>query len=155
VTVDPLAAFCAFLRAQPAVSSLLDQIPPGFGLPQGVPAVFRPDLPQNVDASMPLACIVVRPAGGYTQYGKGMLPLADPRIDLICFASNQSRATQIAQTAASAVKQLARPQTWEGTTLYGADVHAGPVPLPDQQTLWPACWLSVVLLHGELPAPVQ
>jgi hypothetical protein len=102
---------------------------------------------------MPLACIVVRPAGGYTQFGKGTIPMADPRVDFTCYADNATRAHQIAQSVAYNLMQLTFPQTWEDTVLYSAQVHSGPVPLPDSQTLWPAVWLSGIVLHGQLPAP--
>lgn len=147
---------CAWLRANQQVASLLDAIPANtMGLPAGVPAVFRPDLPSNMDESMPLASIVVRPAGGYRQFGASMMPLADPRLDFICFGSNQGQATAIARTVATELKQLAFPQTWEHTILYSATVNAGPVPLPDTQTLWPAAWLSATVMHGEYPAAAQ
>lgn len=149
---DPLAAVCAFLRV--TIGSRLDQTPKGLkGIPAGVPAVFRPDLPQQIDSSMPMRCVVVRHAGGYTQFGEEQFYVADPRFDLICFASSQNGATRIARAAATQLKQLSAPQIWEGTQLYSAIVTTGPVPLPDQQTLWPACWLSTVVMHGELAAP--
>lgn len=150
---DPLAAMCAWLRANSQIAPLLDPIPNTIvGLPHGAPAVFRPDLPQNVDPEMPLACIVVRPAGGYGGFGDSMLLMSDPRIDFICFGSNQTEATGIARAVATELKQLASPQTWEHTLLYSAIVNAGPVPLPDTATLWPAAWLSATVTHGDLPS---
>ena len=149
---DPLKAVCAFLRVK--VGGVLSQTPTGLkGIPAGVPAVFRPDLPEQIAPVMPLECVVVRPAGGYTQYGKEMFYVADPRFDFVCFGSSQSRATRVATAVATELKQLSSPQTWEGAQLYSAQVHGGPVPLPDEQTLWPACWLQAVVMHGELPAP--
>lgn len=150
---DPLAAMCAWLRANPVIAPLLDPIPSGLpGLPHGVPAAFRPDLPAQVDPAMPLASIIVRPAGGYRMFGDSMILMSDPRMDFICFGSNQSQATGIARAVATELKQLAYPQTWEHTVLYSAIVNAGPVPLPDTQTLWPAAWLSATVNHGDLPS---
>lgn len=141
---DPMAGLCAFLKAQ--LADLLFKTQHG-------PAVFRPDLPKDFDQNMPVACIVVRPAGGYTRFGKSMLYMGDPRADLTCYGGTQWEATRVAQSAVVALKQLVS-QTWENTRLYSANVSGGPTPLPDQQTLWPACWLAVQLVHGELPSPV-
>jgi hypothetical protein len=150
---DPLAAMCAWLRANPEVSPLLDPIPNGLkGIPAGMPAVFRPDLPQAIDPGMPLACIIVRPAGGYRMFGDSMLLMSDPRFDLICYGSNQTEATGIARAVATELKQLYLPQTWEHTVLYSATVNSGPVPLPDTATLWPAAWLQATVTHGDLPS---
>lgn len=154
---DPLAAMCAFLRANTQVASMLDPIPSGLpGLDElaGVPAVFRPDLPSNIDRSMPLSCIVVRPAGGYTQFGTQMFYVADPRMDFICFGTHQVQAQAIANTVATELKQLSFPVVYENCQLYSTTVHAGPVPLPDTQTLWPATFLSATVMVGELPAGV-
>ena len=150
---DPLAGLCAYMRAQPALASLLDPIPQNTGgLPAGVPAIFRPDIPQAMDGSMPMACIMIRPYGGYTTLGDQRFYMKDPLIDLIAFASQQNQATAICRAAGTVLAQLASPQVWENCLLYSCQLKAGPVPLPDEQTLWPACWLSVTLVHGELPA---
>lgn len=149
---DPLKAVCAFLRAE--VGHLLDPIPGGLsGLPAGVPAVFRPDLPQAIDPAMPMASIVVRPAGGYRMFGDSMLQVADPRIDIICFGSTQTQSWEVAQNVAYQLQQTGqKPQEWEGCWIYSIVVNAGPVPLPDAQTLWPATWLGATMMHGQLPA---
>lgn len=152
---DPLAAMCAFLRANAQVASLLDPIPsglPGFEQLAGVPSVFRPDLPAIMDPKMPLAAVVVRPAGGYTQFGTEMFYVADPRMDFICFGAHQVQAGQIANAVAMVLQQLSFPVVYEGCRLYAASVHAGPVPLPDTQTIWPAAFLSATVMVGQLPA---
>lgn len=158
---DAKAAICGYLRAQPIIADMVDLTPSGLdGIPAGVPAVFRPDLPKSIDQSMPLACIVARPApGGYKTFGGQRFYMADSVIDFICFADSSNRAARIADTLCVVLKQLCanasgevRPQVWEHTMLYSASVKAGPVPLPDEQTLWPAVWLSATVTHGELPA---
>ena len=150
---DPLAALCAYLRVE--IGSLLDQIPSGSGLSSaGAPAVFRPDVPKAMDSFMPLRAVAVRGAGGYRRFGGSMLPLSDPRFYFTCFGSSQSQATNIARNVALALKQLSSPQTWEGCVLYSATVEAGPTPLPDEQTLWPTCWVAAEVMHGDYAAPV-
>lgn len=154
---DPLAAMCAFLRANAQVSALIDPIPPGLaGLEQlaGVPAVFRPDLPQNIDPKMPLSCVVIRPAGGYTQFGDQPFYLADMRMDFICFGDHAQQASAICSAVAVELMQLTFPVVYERCRLYSASVRAGPVPLPDTQTVWPAVFLSATVLVGQLPAGV-
>lgn len=146
---DPAAGYCAFLRS--AIGDMLAAatLPSGGGT---VPAVFRPDLPQWFDADMPAACVVVRPAGGHTQFGSSMLYMADPRVDVVCYGSDQQQATMVCTAAQVASKRLVS-EVWDGVLLYAANIAAGPVPLPDEQTLWPACLMSVQLVHGELPQP--
>lgn len=146
---DPTLAFGSFLRAQ--VGDLLYQATwPGSGAE--LPAVFWPDLPSWFDQNMPVACLVVRRAGGYTRFGKEMMPLGDPRHDILAYGATQEEATGIAQTVTVVCKQLTT-QVWEDALLMSANVAGGPTPLPDSQTLWPTCWLSVQLVHGEYPQP--
>jgi hypothetical protein len=146
---DPLSALAAFLRQQ--IGDRLAVTPGNLkNIPPGVPAVFRPDLPQGFDAVMPCAAVVVRAAGGYTQFGRSQFYIGDPRVEIIAYGTVQQEATEVCRAAVVACKQLVA-QKWENTLLYSAQVSAGPVPLPDAQTLWPACWASVQLIHGELP----
>lgn len=141
---DPAAGLCAYLST--AIGDLLDDVPAGHGMTG--PALFRPTLPEWADASMPLASIVIRPAGGYKMFGAGLLPVADPVLDLVCYAGAQQQAYLIAAAAARALKQLT-VGIYDGTKLYWAKVAGGPIPLPDQQTLWPACWLGTQVMHAE------
>lgn len=146
---DPAAGYCAFLRA--AIGDMLAPatLPSGAGT---VPAVFRPDLPSWYDASMPAACVVVRPAGGHTQFGSSMLYIADPRVDVVCYGADQQQATALCVSVTVASKRLVS-EVWDGVLIYAANIAGGPIPLPDEKTLWPACWCSVQLVHGELPQP--
>lgn len=148
---DGAAAYCGWLREQIG-GMLASATNPQSGV--STPAVFRPSLPEWFDGQMPAAAVTVRPAGGYSTFGKTMWPLADPRMDVVCYGTRQGEATMIATTIAVATKQLVN-EIFEGTLLCSASVDAGPTPLPDAQTLWPACWLSVQLVHGELPLPTQ
>lgn len=137
---DPAAALCAFLQA--SVGDLLDQGPNG-------PLVYRPSLPEKVDPKMPQACIVVRPAGGYKLFGTGRLPVADPVLDLMCYGAVEQQAYTIAVASAQALRQLTM-SVWENCKLYWAHISAGPVPLPDAQTLWSACFLSTQVMYAEV-----
>lgn len=149
---EPLLAYVEFLRAQVG-----DQVAQAKD-PDGVtyPAVFRPDMPRWYESQMPTRAIVVAPKGGYTQFGKSMLALADARLDVVCYGDEdgQQVATQLARTVATVSKQLVS-QVWNGVLLVSADVSGGPIPLPDAQTTWPACWLSIQLVHGEYPQPAN
>ena len=146
---DPIKALCAYLRSE--VGNLVVTTPGGLhNIPPNIPAVFRPDMPQGFDQVMPAASIVVRPAGGYKQYGKTQFYIGDPTVDVICYGGTQQQATELCRATAVALKQLVA-QEWENTLLYSSQVIAGPTPLPDTQTLWPSCWLSAQLVHGELP----
>lgn len=148
---EPGAALCAFLRAR--LGERLAQVT----LPDSsvsVPAVFRPNLPAWFDARQPTACLVVRPAGGYKRFGASMLYLADPAMDVIAYGTDQQQATELCRLVVFHAKRLVN-EVWENTLLACANVAAGPVPLPDTQTLWPGCWCSLQLVHGELPQPAD
>lgn len=145
VVADPAAAMCAYLAA--TIPEVLDTTTPPGGVPG--PAVFRPRIPEWAQSEDPLACIVVRRAGGYKLFGTGRIPVADPTIDLTCYAHNAQQADMIATTAANALKQLTM-SVWEGCTLYWASISGGPIPLPDTQALWPATWLSFQMMHSEM-----
>lgn len=139
-TADPLAAICAYLQS--TVGDMLAQGETG-------PKVFRPQLPTGEDENMPQACIVVRRAGGYKMFNTGTLPVADPTLNIICYGDVPQQSEVIATAVARALKQLSQ-SVWENTTLYWAKIAGGPVPLPDQQTLWPATWVGAQVMHGEL-----
>lgn len=157
---DPLKALCAFLRAQPTLVNLLTPIPGGLSnLPAGAPPIFRPDLPKEFQSVMPTACIVCRPAGGFKTYGDQRFFVADPTIDFTILGTTMTQALEVSQALAEILMQSftntnGQPvsQVWEDCMLYSTQVTAGPVPLPDTQTLWPAVWLSCKLVHGQLPA---
>jgi hypothetical protein len=140
-TADPLRAVAAYLKASP-VAPMLE---PG---PHGA-SVYRPTLPETIQDDMPFACIVVRPAGGYTLFGTGLLPVADPRIDFTCYAGTPQESYEIAVATARTLKQL-QMSVWENTKLYWARVAGGPIPLPDTDTLWPATWLSAQVMYAEI-----
>jgi hypothetical protein len=150
VVADGAKAYCAFLRA--AVGSQLAPASNPKSPGVVVPAVFRPAMPQWFDKSMPASAVVVRPRGGYTQFGDSTMYLADPRMDVIAYGTTQQDATSLATLIAVTSKQLVN-EVWENTLLMAANISGGPIPLPDTQTLWPACWLSVQLVHGELLQP--
>jgi hypothetical protein len=149
---EPVLAYVEFLRAH-----IGDQVAQATQ-PDGAiyPAVFRPDLPRWFEPEMPTAAIVIAPKGGYTQFGKGQFPLADPRLEVVCYGDedDQQGATQLARLVATVSKQLVS-QVWNGVLLVSAAVSGGPMPLPDTQTTWPAAWLSVQLVHGEYPQPAN
>ncbi|MHB1950160.1 MAG: hypothetical protein ACYCQK_01645 [Acidiferrobacteraceae bacterium] len=147
---DPALALVMFLRA-----TLTDQLAQATD-PTGnsYPAVFRPDLPKWFDSSEAVASIVVRPAGGYATYGRSLLPIADPRLDLTCYGTTQQQATALARAAAVNTKQCVN-QVWEGVMLRAINIAGGPIPLPDAQTVWPGCWVSLQVIHGELPQPAD
>ena len=149
---EPLLAYVEFLRA-----NLGDQVAQA-KQPDGAiyPAVFRPDLPRWYEPSMPARAIVIAPKGGYTQFGKDMRPLGDPRVDVVCYSDedDQQGATHLARQVAVISKQLMN-EVWNGVLLMSAAVSGGPIPLPDAQTTWPAAWLAVQLVHGEYPQPAN
>jgi len=149
---EPVLAYVMFLR-----SHLGDQVAQA-EQPDGAiyPAIFRPDMPRWYAPKMPTRAIVVAPKGGYARFGDGQLPLADPRLDVVCYGDEDDMqgATQLARMVATVSKQLVS-QVWNGVLLVSAAVSGGPIPLPDQQTLWPSVWLSIQLVHGEYPQPAN
>ncbi len=145
VYADPLAGIAAYLRAN--VGSMLDQYTVGDGV--RVPAVFRPKLPENVDSSMPMTCIVVRPggAGGNKLFSAGRLPVRDPAIELVCYGTDDLIAYQIANASCTQLRMLTQ-SVWENCKLYWAHVTGGPVPLPDPATLWSAYWVGLQVMYA-------
>ena len=146
---DPLMAMCAFLREQ--IGDLVTVTPGDIkGIPAGVPAIFRPDMPAAFDAVMPTESVVLRPAGGYTRFGTTQILLGDPRVDVLAYGKTQQSATMVCRAVIVACKFLV-VQEWENVLLMSAQCSGGPLPLPDTQTLWPTCWCSLQVTHGELP----
>lgn len=113
--------------------------------------VFRPELPQTENASMPRACIVIAPAGGYTRFGAATIPLGDPRVDIRCFGETQLEAQNIAREVIQALKSLQRA-TYEHTVLKSAQ-PSGMIPFVGPKTQWPAAVVPAVILHSEIAVP--
>lgn len=141
---DHAGAVCAYLAS--TVGSALGTITSPSG--STGPAVFRPDLPEWADKSMPLAALVVRPNGGYKMFGTGPLPVVDPVLDIICYGGAHQQSYEVAMQVAQALRAL-RMSVWEGATLYWARISGGPLPLPDSYTLWPATWISAQVMMSE------
>lgn len=134
---DPTAAIAAYLLAQPELSAMVDD------------RVFRPELPRVQEKFMPRECIVVRRAGGYTMYGRTNLPVADPRIDVLCYGGSRLSSENIAGEVVLALKAIERV-IWENTLLYWARIGIGPLPLIDPDTLWPFCVVSAQVMHADM-----
>lgn len=134
---DPTAALASYL-----LTTEVDALTSG--------RVFRPKLPKaEVESKqMPRACVVIRPAGGYTLFGGGQVPMGDPRMDIFCYGATALEAQQLARTVAIALRALTR-QTFEGCVLYWARVTGGPLPLVDPSTQWDYCLVSAQVMHAE------
>ena len=111
--------------------------------------VFRPAIPKTFISQMPVACIVVRAAGGYAMFGRGQLPVGDPRIDAICYGSTPLESQNLARGVVVALKALQR-EIWEGALIHWARISAGPLPAIDEDTLWNYTLVSAQVMHSEL-----
>ena len=132
----PTAGLAAFLLDDTDVSGLTDG------------RVFRPKIPQRELPSMPRACVIVTPAGGYLQFGDSYLPIGDPRLDVRCYGSTPLEGQNIARAVLNACKRM-RPGVWAGCMLYSANVSAGVMALIDLGTLWDFSLVTFVVLCGE------
>lgn len=117
--------------------------------------IFRPEL--DLDAirqaglSMPTACIVVRPAGGYVRYGSSYQDLGDPRVDCLCYGSTRLEADNIGRAVLRALRSLIRRvygPIGEKVLLHGANI-SGVMPLVDPSEAWPYTLVSAQVLIGE------
>lgn len=150
---DPLAAVCAYLRSE--IGGMVTLTPatdpqgqPLIGIPVGVPAIFRPDLPRGWDQLMPCATIVVRNAGGVDLFGKGYIPLSSPRLDIASYGESARQAEEIARAALVALKRLT-PSVWENCLLHACYISATPIPSYEANTLWPLAIFSTQVIYAE------
>lgn len=149
---DPTAALCTYLASTSVAGLLVD----------GAASIFRPKLPPeaNLPQPMPFACMVVRPAGGYARFGGGLLPIGDPRLEIVCYGSAELEAQDVARETVGALRAL-RQQAWVETSAQGsprvrlinARIEAGPLPLVDPDTSWPYCVVVAQVVHSEPSLP--
>lgn len=134
MTLDPFAAVAAYLKAEV-----------GNDLCDG--RVYRPELPRKDHELMPRTVIVVRPAGGYRQFGSGTLKIGDPAVDVICYGSTRLECDKVAQAALLAMKDL-ESEVHQGVLLKCARV-SGLVPLTDPDTQWPYTVVTTQVVCAE------
>lgn len=131
--LDPVAAVADYLRDE--VGSLCDD------------RVYRPELPRTDNKLMPRTAVVVRPGGGYRQFGGGTLKIGDPSMDIMCYGSTRRQADEVAQAALLAMKELLA-ETRQGVNLKCARV-SGTIPLMDPDTQWPYTIFSTQVICAE------
>lgn len=137
---DPIAAVVAYLKADPDVSTRVGE------------HVYGGSIPRALNASMPTEAVVVRPAGGYSVYGRGTLPLGDPRMDTDCYGTSEYDSWLVHLDVQHAMKILLRHRA-AGVLLHSAAQSAGGVTARDPQTPeWPLTIASYTVISSELTA---
>lgn len=103
--------------------------------------IFRPELPRDFSEAgagkveMPVACIVISPAGGYTKYGDGTMGIGDPKVDVRCYGSTAQEAQALGDASLLALKTMRR-SVWSGCLVQAVNIVAGSLPMIDTDTLW-------------------
>lgn len=138
---DVLLGVCTYLASQSYVTSLVTDA-------TGHVNIYRPVLPREQDASMPKASVIVRAAGGYQMFGKDWMPVADPRIYLVCFGSTMQESMAVATACTYAMKALTQGN-YGGVTLYWAQIVGGPLQSFEPETLWPEVDVLCQVMYAE------
>lgn len=132
---DPTLAIAAYLASLTEVTEAAED------------RIFRPELPEGEDKSMPRACVLVRPAGGGILFGRTRLPFKDSRIDIVCYGSTRLEAENLAREVSLALTELGT-STWEGVALRWARISAEPASAIDPNTNWPFALVSTQVMHA-------
>lgn len=141
---DPSAALATYLRST-SLSDIVDG------------RIWRPELPDGEDVSMPRGAVVIRRAGGYSLFGASNVPVGDPRLDLFCYGETWLDAENVAGAVVPALRSL-RQSTWRWTDangsqaarLYWARISAGPNPFDNPETNWPCALVTAQVAFCEL-----
>lgn len=135
MTPDPIAEIVAYLLADTAVQAIAGE------------RVFG-ELPRDVNASMPVAAVVVTPAGGPGR--PGVTKIRRTRVDTTCYGATVNAAWKLHLAVREALETLERR---EGA-LISIEITSDGSAARDPVTQWPTCYASYsVLSDTETAAP--
>jgi hypothetical protein len=132
---DPTLAIAAYLKTDVRV------------IEQSGGRVFRPELPEAEQQTMPKNLVLVRPAGGGAMFMRSRLPVRDSRLDVICYGGSRLSAENLAREVARALDELQR-STWESVIVFWVRVVSRPNSAIDPNTNWPFALVTAQVMHS-------
>lgn len=109
--------------------------------------IYRPELPGTADPNMPQGCLIVRPTGGGSMFGRDYLGFLDSRVDITCYGSTRLESENIARMVQLALKELTHG-VWEGVVLRWARIAGATSSAIDPQTNWPFAVVVAQVMHA-------
>lgn len=128
--IDPLPALRTVLLADPDVAALVDG------------RVYNGGLPEDTEAAMPQACVVLNPAGGPTDRGSQQLSYF--RVDTHCYGATLGEAWKLHLAVRPVFKQLDR-QAVGGVLLHAVTVSSDGALGIRPDTQWPVCYATYMV----------
>lgn len=129
MTPDPIEELQALLAADSAVVAL------------AVDRVYGGELDPDVNEQMPVAAVVLAPAGGPGR--PGTLGVRRNRIDTICFGATLEQAWQLHIAVREALETMSRTDT-----LFSVETTSDGALARDATTQWPTCYASYSVLSA-------
>lgn len=121
----------------------------------GVDRIFGGEVPKDVIASMPVSCVVVRPAGtpAVSPGTNDNLRASVKRVDVFCYAESPYLVDRLQLAVVYAMKRWRYGRTSGGALVHHCKLDSGPVLLNDPDGDWPCQIVSFrVQLCDELVA---
>lgn len=137
--VDPIAAIIAVLLADPDVAALVSM------------HVFGGEVPETLNATMPLDCVVVKAAGGPGSPGGGFQDYGQSRLDFFCYGPTPNASWAVYLAVFHALKQMHRQKS-AGVLLHSADCVSKGASGRDPVKQWPLTLTSFLVLASEVTA---
>lgn len=126
---DPIAELTDMLLADTAVVALVDE------------NVFGGELPVELNVSMPVAAVVLSPAGGPGR--RRALKLRRTRVDTTCYGPTLEDAWALHTAVREALENMART-----STLLDVETSSDGSLARDATTQWPTCYASYLVLSA-------
>jgi len=110
--------------------------------------IFDRELPYAEDFSMPIKCVVLRPAGGPP--GPATLPFQILRITTMCYGETPHLAGRVLGAVYMVLNNLT-PRVYNNTLVYSCMVSTGEISLRDPDEHWPYSLMSWLVRIGVDP----
>lgn len=137
--VDPIKGVRALLLADTDVAALVGD------------SVYGAEIPETLSASMPVAAIVLKPAGGPSRPGGGYQQFGAVRVDVVCYGETLKQSWSVYLAVYTALQDLRRG-VYDGVLLHSADPSSKGVTARDPVTQWPTTYSSWLVLASEVAA---
>lgn len=109
--------------------------------------VYGVELPRELNESMPIRVVVLRPSGGPGD--SGTLPLGESRYDVRCYGETPYDANLVHRLVSWSLKYMRRTVQGE-TFVHSATMESGPIALREPDGDWPFVFSAWLVKAGQV-----
>lgn len=136
---DPIAALRTILLADPDLDTAVNG------------QVYGGEIPEAESKSMPVAAVVLRPAGGPSTPGGGYQQFGKQRVDVVCYGHTLSESYAIDRLVYPILNAIQR-QVADSVLVHSATCEAKAATARDPLKQWPTTYSSWLVLAAEVAA---